>query len=288
MAQIPNHSSKTGAMAPLACIIAGLSMAATPAYALDASSDGPDQPEFPLGQGIFPADLDATGFDPEAETTAHHRRRYRHRHHHYYHDDGIDGGDILAGALIIGGIAAIASAASNDNRREQERAEQRRRYEQANATSATNARTSGGSGIDSAVRQCRSQIERDVRVGTVDTANRLASGWVVSGTLFNGSGFSCQIDNNGQISSIDYSGLAGAGQSKADGQWSDQSYAAARASLPPQSPDQQTGSARGVDVAYNDTYGVIDDGARPLVDIDGDQPMPAYPGGPLPGEERRE
>jgi hypothetical protein len=286
MAQSSIHNSKTNATAPLACIIAGLSMAATPAYAFEVPSDEPVQPMAVFSPALEPAELDVKGFDPEAETASHHRRRHRHRHHRYNHDDGIDGGDILVGALIIGGIAAIASAASNDNRQEQERAEQRRRYDQqANYTNPSNTRSSGGSGIDNAVRQCRSQIERDVRISAVDSVSREASGWSVSGTLVNGSDFSCQINNNGQISSIDYNGFNGAGQSKADGQWSDRGYAAARASLPAQSPDEQTGSARGISLARNDG---IDGDARPLVNIEEGQPLPAYPGGPLPSEERRD
>jgi hypothetical protein len=39
-----------------------------------------------------------------------------HRWRRYRHHDGLDGGDVLAGVLVLGGIAAIASAASHADR----------------------------------------------------------------------------------------------------------------------------------------------------------------------------
>ena len=69
-----------------------------------------------------------------------------------------------------------------------------------------------------------------------------------------------EIDNSGRISDIDYGGFSG---SAADGQWSDQSYADAR------------GALGGQPYAGNDR--------QPLVPLTSDN-MPAYPGGPVPGE----
>lgn len=193
------------------------------------------------------------------------------------HRRGIRGGDVLAGVLVLGGIAAIASAASNNNRRrdrdvvvvERERVRDNdRTYDYRPENRRTNRSTTGGSGIDNAVSQCLNEIEQDVRVDSVDGASRIAQGWVVTGILFNGSGFTCQIDNSGRISNIDYGGFSG---SAADGQWSDQSYADAR------------GAVSGQSFAANGQQPLAASGQQPLVPLTADN-LPAYPGGPVPGE----
>ena len=245
------HSHRFGA---LAGVIAAASMTITPAQAAEAAPQGT------LGYATsFHASLNQNGafdlstYDEDAETAEHHRR---YRGYRRYRRNRIDGGDILAGALIIGGIAAVASAASNNNRRNRdrvvvrERERDNRRYDERR----TNRSTSSGSGIDNAVSQCLNEIEQDVRVDNVDGASRVAEGWVVTGTIFNGSSFTCQIDNNGRISNVDYGGFA-----DADNQWTDDRYADARSSLDGQRVAQ------------------LDEG-----------PQPAYPGGPLPGEELSE
>lgn len=194
---------------------------------------------------------------------------------------GVRGGDILAGVLVLGGIAAIASAANKNRRRDREvvvveRDRVRDRdynYRPENQTQnrrTTYRSTSGGSGIDNAVSMCLNEVEQNIRVDAVDGASRVGSGWIVTGSLFDGSGFSCQIDNSGQISNVDY-GRSGARSSlsntqqyasneeRAEGQLSDDRYASARA----------------------DVGGTT----RPDLAIDpNDGRLPAYPGGPLPGE----
>ncbi|MEO1219798.1 MAG: hypothetical protein AAFY42_00410 [Pseudomonadota bacterium] len=193
------------------------------------------------------------------------RRGWRHRR-------GIRGGDILAGALVIGGIAAIASAASNNRRRDRdvvvvERTRDRDYNYRPENRRSTSRSTNSGSGIDNAVSMCLNQIEQDIRVDSVDGASRVGSGWIVTGSLFDGSGFSCQIDNSGQISGIDYGrsgGVSSIGSNqtfaRAEGQLSDDRYASARA----------------------DVGGTT----RPDLAIDpNDARLPDYPGGPLPGEE---
>ena len=77
------------------------------------------------------------------------------------------------------------------------------------------------------------------------------------------------IDNNGKIDAIEYGGFSPSGYQgvstpggeTSDGQWDDDRYIAARRSAPGYQPT---------------TYG----GAQPA----GSDQLPAYPGGPLPGE----
>lgn len=253
------HHTRIGA---IAAALATASLTITPAYAA---------PLAPHTGSVSPYAGDFSAAQYEADNTQYHRR-YRG-----YRRNRIDGGDVLAGVLILGGIAAIASAASNSNER-REREERRREYEQRryddrryDDNRRSNPRSSDGSGIDNAVSICLAEIEQDVRVDSVDGATRNASGWMVSGTLFNGSGFTCQIDNNGRISNVDFGGFSGASYSEgeeAPGQWSEARYADARAAMGRQEPDM----AR---IETTDPSAVDDDLG----------PQPAYPGGPLPGEE---
>lgn len=264
----------------LFCAVAASAMAFSPAQA--AGLPGTSEPHgSAFGMDFSPITvLDGDVAETSAEESEYHRRYRRYRRNR------IDGGDVLAGVLILGGIAAIASAASNNNRRERE---ERRRYEDRRYDDSryddrrydrrySNPRRADGSGLDNAVSQCLAEIEQDVRVESVDGASRLASGWIVSGTLFNGTGFSCRIDNNGRISEIDYGGFSGVDYSDgfsdeeaqpAAGQWSEASYAEARASVGMQSPDSAAPAAVPTDTEMNDDA----------------EPQPAYPGGPLPGEE---
>jgi hypothetical protein len=192
----------------------------------------------------------------------------------------VDAGDVLIGAAIIGGIAAIASS---NNRRERDRdvviverdrdwRDETRRYDDRRA----DRRGGGASGLDSAVDQCLTRIERDVRVDTVDNVERTGAGWLVSGALFNGSSFQCRIGNDGRIEGVDFGGGGFGGGDwgaapaapRGDGQWSDQRYASARAAV--------GGTAR-PDMA-------VSEASLPAVAASG-AAMPAYPGGPVPGEE---
>ena len=247
------------------------------------------------GLGGASAVFDHSGYDPAASTTqwgcrwgcgfgrrGFGRRGYRR---------GIGAGDVLIGAAIIGGIAAIASSA---NRRQRDRdrdvviverdvrdRDYNPRFEERRDDRRTGARGTGSAGLDNAVDQCLTRIERDVRVDTVDGVERNGAGWQVTGTLFNGAPFECRIGNDGQIDGIDYSAsfsrapsvpylgraerLPSGASAPADSvpylgkeqaQWSDERYAAARARA-----------------------GLAGPAAAPA-----DQPLPAYPGGPIPGE----
>ena len=234
----------------------------------------------PLGPLVTP------GSDTVQEWRRGWRRGWRgHRHGWRGHRRGVRGGDILAGVLVLGGIAAIASAASNNRRNdryrdrdvvvvERERVRDRDynyRPENRDVNRRTTTRsTSGGSGIDNAVSMCLNEVEQNIRVDSVDGASRVGSGWIVTGSLFDGSGFSCQIDNSGRITGVDYgrgvrTSAAPVTQNfaPAEGQLSDDRYASARADV---------GGTTRPDLAINPE----------------DERLPAYPGGPLPGEEASE
>ncbi|MGN6496794.1 MAG: hypothetical protein ACTHK5_05560 [Tsuneonella sp.] len=180
-------------------------------------------------------------------------RRYRYRHH-----DGIDGGDVLAGVLILGGIAAIASAASNSSRNRTYRYPdtypnpdyRTRPYEY--RPYRGDSRYLDSNGINGAIDSCVREIERDRRIGRVDSVDRLSDGWRVTGSVAGGEGFTCRVGNDGRIDDVDYGARAGwqgsdAAPGAADRQWSDDQYASARAAQ--------------------------------------SQAQPAYPGGPLPGDD---
>ena len=256
----------------LAGALLGTTILAVPAAAAPLATSG-------LGAPV--SAFDYSRFDP-ASATADWRcrgwgcRRWGHRG---WRRNRVDAGDVLIGAAIIGGIAAIASS---NNRRERERdvvvvrdndwREDTRRYDDRRA----DRRGSGASGLDSAVDQCLTRIERDVRVDTVDNVERTGAGWLVSGALFNGSSFQCRIGNDGRIEGVDFGGGGFGGGDwgaapaapRDDGQWSDQRYASARASV--------GGTAR-PDMAVSEAN-------LPAVAVSS-AAMPAYPGGPVPGEE---
>ncbi|RXZ66480.1 hypothetical protein [Pelagerythrobacter rhizovicinus] len=204
-----------------------LGMAATPAAAIELPSRGSAATE-----RASPAAW-------SEESVAAERSRHRHRQRHWRHrDNGIDAGDVIAGAVIIGGIAALAGAFDND--RDERRDDYR--YPQPNYQ---------GGGLDRAADMCVAEIERDVRVASVDGVDRTAGGWRVSGSLYDGERFTCRIGNDGRISDIDYGRGGVSYTTEARGnQWDDETYAAA--------------------------WGRVDGGTA--------QPLPAYPGGPLPGE----
>jgi len=223
---------------------AAFAMTASPAAALDMPA-----PPSPLKV--------ETGGDLEAANWGHRRRRHR---------GGIDAGDVIAGVLVIGAIAAIAGSANSRNRERERRVETypRRdnvRYEQRGTTRSA-------SGIDNAVDMCIDQVERgDDRVESVDNASRTGDGWRVSGALDGGEGWNCWIDNDGRIREVDFGtrySASGEGASytsaSADQQLSDEAYANARAAT---------------------------NRVTPAEEIDADLvqgAQPAYPGGPLEGE----
>lgn len=262
----------------LAGVLAGTTIFASPAAAAPLPA---------TGLGSSSQAFDASRFDPAADIADWRCRGYGCGYgRRGYRRNRIGAGDVLIGAAIIGGIAAIANS---NNRRERDRdvviidrdvrvrdADRRyddrryddRRYDDRRddrrGDDRSGPRGSGASGLDSAVDQCLARIERDVRVDTVDNVERTGVGWVVSGALFNGTPFQCRIGNNGQIDGIDYSGgFSGAPSdiytARAEGQWTDDRYAEAR---------RTAGGSVQPQVA-----------AAPSAER-----LPAYPGGPIPGE----
>lgn len=132
----------------------------------------------------------------------------------YHKRDRVDGGDILAGILIIGGIAAIASAASKAKK---EREQLPRDYpdEPVRADRSDYGRPDNrpewreGSGIDMAVNRCIDEINRGrERVGEVESVNRDAEGWRITGTTTGKGNFSCTIDRDGRIRNVNIDGQA--------------------------------------------------------------------------------
>lgn len=192
----------------------------------------------------------------------------------------VDAGDVLLGAAIIGGIAAIASANNRPRQRDvvvvqrdpDWRQPDARRYDDRRTDRRPAVGGSGASGLDNAVNLCLGQIERDVRVDTVDGVERTGAGWRVSGTLFNGAPFQCRIGNGGQIDTIDYGDGFAAAPGGGAGQWNDQRYASARAAI---------GGAARPDMAVSETTVRAASGTPRAAAV---MPMPAYPGGPIPGE----
>ncbi|MDP4539720.1 hypothetical protein Q9K01_08810 [Qipengyuania sp. DY56-A-20] len=191
-----------------------------------------------------------------------HDRRYDHRYGRY--DRGrVDAGDILTGVLILGGIAAIASAASRDNERET-------RYPDTRYPD-TSYRGTEPTGLDRAAAMCVERIERDARVESVDSVDRDARGWRVTGRLYDGAGFSCAIDADGRIRAIDLGNGEAAyddGYALGDGS---EPYAIAPAE------DRQYD-----DASYRAAWANV--AAEPTLPATRNQPLPAYPGGPLPGD----
>lgn len=207
--------------------------------------------EFPTGTQS--ADYARTAvFDADSENVERYRHRYRHHRHR------VHAGDVIAGVLILGGIAAIASAASNNDRdrRYRERDYRDRNYRDRdydNRERREDSRNDGARGIDRAVEMCVSRIERDVRVDSVDSVDRTGEGWRVAGRLYNGESFNCRIGPDGRVDDVGYGSVA-ASDSR---QLSDDRYRTAWAEV---------------------------DRAKTAEASDGEA-RPAYPGGPLPGEE---
>ncbi len=237
----------THKFAAAASFIAAVSMATTPVFAADI-------PVSHSHNSIAPA----AAYDADAGNAQNHRyyryRPYRHRH--------VSTGDVLAGVLIIGGIAAIASAASKDrDERYRDRDYRDRPYDYRERRG--DSRYDNSRGIDRAVSMCVDRIERDVRVESVDGVDRTGEGWRVTGTLYNGEGFTCRIGEDGRIDDVDYGGgLARNGTLREpveDNQHSDDRYAAAWRDLDNQAQP------------------------RPMVQ-DAGGPQPAYPGGPIDGD----
>lgn len=223
-----------------ACV-AALAMAAAPVAAADlpapARSSTGSIPQF----AVFDADA--------LKAESHRRWRYR---------DRIDAGDVLAGVLIIGGIAAIANAASKSERSERYRerdARYDREYRPEYREDRDPRRSDGARGIDRAVEICVAEIERDVRIDSVDSVDRDGEGWRVAGTIFNGDRFTCEIGADGRIERVDYGGSFASAVVPAGNQHSDERYRAAWAEVDGKPATAPAGA-----------------------------PQPAYPGGPVEGD----
>lgn len=171
---------------------------------------------------------------------------YRSRHRR-----GSSAGDILAGVLILGTIAAVASAAS--------KAQQRRSYPDRYPYPDSyprpypryDNRPSGPQGLDGAADMCLREVERNARAREVSRVERTASGWLVTGAMADGTGFSCSIGADGRIDRVDVGGRAQT-HGEADRQYDDDRYRSARAET-----EAEAGTG----------------------------PQPEYPGGPLPGDD---
>ena len=218
-----------------------------------------------------------TSWHDDAQTVERHRRYRDYRHRGYRHRGygRTSVGDVLTGVLIIGGIAAIANAASKDRDRDYRYRDRDERYR--------DYRQTRDNGLDNAAELCIAEIERDQRVEDVDSVERTAEGWFVRGRLYDGAPFTCMIGPDGRIDDIDYGASAsryereddegrdydlddGYAAAPAPGQWDDARYEAAR----------RGALVGGPDAPANEE-------PRDVPTADG--PQPAYPGGPLPGEE---
>lgn len=242
-----------------AALAAALTMAATPAAAVDLPYLGSSDVEVETGA---------------AEDQNQHRR-YRHRRHR---DRGVDAGDVIAGVVILGAIAAIAGS-GRDRDRDRDRNREVDYPERNDRRDRDERRTYDSRGLDNASEMCVDQVERgDDRVDDISSARRTADGWRVAGTLTSGEGWNCWIDNDGRIRSIDFGAAdnsyeangdyrGSASAAPAGDQWNDDAYARARA-----------GTRTAADGEY--TYRAEADYTP-----DTNGPQPAYPGGPLPGEE---
>ena len=247
--------TNTSRLSAAAALLASFSLAATPATAADSPSFGQDRTFSVASAGPLQAS-DGDSYD--------NHRRWRGRNR-------VDAGDVIVGVAILGGIAAIASAANKNKRDRYDdrryRNDYQRRYQSSN--------------LDQAVSACTDAISRDVRVESVDSVARVGEGWQVAGRLYNGNAFTCDVSANGRIDRIDYagnfSGAAADGEAYRstevtdDKQWSDDEYYEARQS-------------QGGTYTATPVRGEPEQVAQ--VEVDPEQgPQPAYPGGPLPGED---
>ncbi|MGB3379005.1 MAG: hypothetical protein WBH10_01560 [Allopontixanthobacter sediminis] len=231
-------------------LIAALSLAATPAVAADIQVRTP--------HAASPVD---NAWEAGSVTVNRDRYRDRYRGRYRGHRDNVDAGDVIGGLLVIGAIAAVASAVSKPK--------EPRYPAPYPVRSGYNSGSGAARGIDNAADMCVREIERDARVSSVDSVERSGSGWRVSGLLFDGNGFTCQIGQDGRIDDVSYGSAGGFQDSYTqpdDRQWSDDRYAAAWGNAGPGAPTAD----------YSRSEPAQSDPAAGQA--------PAYPGGPVPGE----
>lgn len=83
---------------------------------------------------------------------------------------------------------------------------------------------------------CVREVERSDRVNSVESVERIGSGWQVEGKLASGRDFTCNIDNSGRVSRVERDGKVSANEP----QWNDDAYARARAARDAQSGDTRS------------------------------------------------
>jgi hypothetical protein len=156
----------------------------------------------------------------------------------YRHRNRVDVGDVIGAVVVLGTIAAIAGAVNRGARaRYDDRYRGRYPGNDENRYRTPGAYERGTStGIDRAVDMCLGEVERNQRVASVDNAARDRDGWIISGRLAGGSGFSCRIGNDGRISDVNLGNYGyGSGTAPAerveDRQYEDDVYARARINL---------------------------------------------------------
>lgn len=236
----------------------------------------------PAAARPLPDAFAASRFDPATTIAADHRCGWGcgrgDRWDRGWRRDRVDAGDVILGVALIGAIAAIASSNNRDRDRDRDwdrnairtDGDPYRRDAAWRDDGRPQRSTFASAGLDNAVTMCVDEIERAAKVETVENAVRNASGWEVTGTLAQGQGFRCRIGNDGRISTVDYDGSTA---DASGGQWADADYAAARARV--------GGSVR-PDMAVSEAPATPD--AAPLRRAASTR-LPAYPGGPIPGEE---
>ena len=208
----------TNRMSIAAALAAGVSLIATPVAAA----------------GLPVPHTQVRNADYDAAADRGHGRRDRDWGRHRGHDR-IDGGDILTGLLILGGIAVIAGAANSNANAGPDYPVT---YPEDSRSTPPGTFRSGG--MDRAVEMCVGEVERrNADVGEVDSANRGADGWFISGSTGTGAPWACRIGNDGQVQSVEVGDnfRADNGQPRnevaAAGQYDDATYARARAAMGP-------------------------------------------------------
>lgn len=214
---------------------------------------------------VAAAELPTTTHYAPAQASSYHggwgwggRHRYRHR-------SRTSAGDVIGAVLVLGTIAAVASAASKANR---ERGyPYPDRYPRPYPDRRGEYRPDTPRGIEGAADLCLREIERDARVDDVTRVERSASGWLVTGAMADGTGFTCSIGADGRIDRIEVGGRTRTlGEYEARSESGSERYRGAEVEA----------EARADDAPLRD---------YPSADSDVESgPQPDYPGGPLPGD----
>ncbi|MGB3739941.1 MAG: hypothetical protein WA948_11400 [Pontixanthobacter sp.] len=237
----------------IAAVAAATAISASPATAADyALSPMPTIDRTVPGVDLWDADAVHVERNRRYRGREYRGRGYRQGHHRRYRDRGIDAGDVLTGVLILGGIAAVIDAVTDDDRDDRDD-----RYRTPPRDGRYDRGDIGGDrtgGLERAASICRGAIERGARVSEVDDVRRTGVGWTVTGTMFDGQGFVCRIDNNGDVQDIAYGGEFAVGE---DRQYDEATYRAARLEI---------------------------EQGRAVAPGPSDSDLPAYPGGPVNGE----